>query len=113
MEQSYTQETAKYISAILEQTPNGILLVDKETRIQYVNPSFLEMFHCEDEEILEQPAAQFVHSDCFERAIAEGGKLMVKESMKRAVDACVKAGIGLTAMKTQAAFSAKRIIMRR
>jgi predicted aldo/keto reductase-like oxidoreductase len=26
--------------------------------------------------------------------------------MKRAVDACVKAGIGLTAMKTQAAFSA-------
>jgi predicted aldo/keto reductase-like oxidoreductase len=33
-------------------------------------------------------------------------RLMVKDSMKRAVDACVKAGIGLTAMKTQAAFSA-------
>jgi predicted aldo/keto reductase-like oxidoreductase len=33
-------------------------------------------------------------------------RLMVKEKMKRAVDACVKAGIGLTAMKTQAAFSA-------
>ena len=33
-------------------------------------------------------------------------RLMVKEEMKRAVDACVKAGIGLTAMKTQAAFSA-------
>jgi len=32
--------------------------------------------------------------------------LMVKEKIKRAVDACVKAGIGLTAMKTQAAFSA-------
>ena len=33
-------------------------------------------------------------------------RLMVKDEMKRAVDACVDAGIGLTAMKTQAAFSA-------
>ena len=33
-------------------------------------------------------------------------RLMVKDKMKRAVDACVKAGIGLTAMKTQAVFSA-------
>jgi predicted aldo/keto reductase-like oxidoreductase len=33
-------------------------------------------------------------------------RLMVKGEMKRAVDACAKAGIGLTAMKTQAAFSA-------
>jgi len=33
-------------------------------------------------------------------------RLMVKEDMKRAVDACVNAGIGLTAMKTQATFSA-------
>ena len=33
-------------------------------------------------------------------------RLMVISEMKKAVDACVKAGIGLTAMKTQAAFSA-------
>ena len=33
-------------------------------------------------------------------------RLMVQDKMKRAVDACVAAGIGLTAMKTQAAFSA-------
>ena len=33
-------------------------------------------------------------------------RLMVISEMKRAVDACVKAGLGLTAMKTQAAFSA-------
>jgi len=33
-------------------------------------------------------------------------RLMVKNEMKKEVDACVKAGIGLTAMKTQAAFSA-------
>ena len=76
-----SQETAKHISAILEQTPNGVLLVDKETRIHYVNPSFQEMFRCADEELLGQPAAQFVHSDCFERAIARGGKLMAKESV--------------------------------
>ncbi len=33
-------------------------------------------------------------------------RLKTNNKMKRAVDACVKAGIGLTAMKTQAAFSA-------
>jgi aryl-alcohol dehydrogenase-like predicted oxidoreductase len=33
-------------------------------------------------------------------------RLMQKDEMKRAVDACAEAGIGLTAMKTQAAFSA-------
>ncbi|HCY87060.1 MAG TPA: aldo/keto reductase [Desulfobacteraceae bacterium] len=33
-------------------------------------------------------------------------RLMVKDEMKRAVEACVTAGIGLTAMKTQAAFTA-------
>jgi predicted aldo/keto reductase-like oxidoreductase len=33
-------------------------------------------------------------------------RLMVTDKMKRAVDACAGAGIGLTAMKTQAAFSA-------
>jgi len=33
-------------------------------------------------------------------------RLMLKPEMKKAVDACVQAGIGLTAMKTQAAFSA-------
>ncbi len=33
-------------------------------------------------------------------------RLMVTDKMKRAVDACARAGIGLTAMKTQAAFSA-------
>jgi predicted aldo/keto reductase-like oxidoreductase len=33
-------------------------------------------------------------------------RLMGKDKMKKAVDACVKAGTGLTAMKTQAAFSA-------
>ena len=73
------QETSSHISAILQQTPNGVLLVDNETRIRFVNPSFREMFHCNNEELMDQPAAKFVHSDCFERAIAAGGRLMVKE----------------------------------
>jgi PAS domain S-box-containing protein len=73
--------TTAHINAILQQTPNGVLLVDKGTRIRFINPAFREMFHCQDEELLGQPASKFVHSDCFERAIAAGGRLMVKESI--------------------------------
>jgi hypothetical protein len=39
------------------------------------------MFRCGDEKLLDQLAKKFVHSDCFERAIAAGGALMVKESI--------------------------------
>ena len=70
-----------HTSAILQQTPNGVLLVDKETRIRFDNPAFLTMFHCANDELLGRPAKDFVHSDCFERAIAAGGSLMVKESI--------------------------------
>ncbi len=72
---------ACHISGILEQTPTGVLLVDMETHIRYVNAAFLEMFHCSYGAALGQRALKFVHSDCFERAIAQGGRLMVKESI--------------------------------
>ncbi len=72
---------AAHTSAILEHTPNGVLLVDHDTLIRYVNPSFRKMFHCGQEELLGKPAAEYVHSDCFERAIAAGGNLMVKETI--------------------------------
>jgi len=72
---------ATHTSAILEHTPNGVLLVDRDTRIRFVNPAFLRMFHCGGEELLGRPAAEFVHSDCFERAIAAGGHLMVRETI--------------------------------
>jgi PAS domain S-box-containing protein len=75
------KQTALHITAILQHTPNGVLLVDRDTYIQYVNPAFLDMFHCGNEELLGQPAAKFVHTDCFERAIAAGGRLMVKETV--------------------------------
>jgi PAS domain S-box-containing protein len=80
MKLSKSEETA-HTSAILEHTPNGVLLVDKTTRIRFVNPSFLTMFHCADDKLLGRQAKKFVHSDCFERAIAAGGSLMVKESI--------------------------------
>lgn len=81
MKANNAQDTSIQVNAILQQTPNGILLVDKETRIRFVNPAFREMFRCADEELLGHPASKFVHSDCFERAIAKGGRLMVKESV--------------------------------
>lgn len=80
MEASKNQVSA-HTGAILQHTPNGILLVDKQTRIRFVNPAFRTMFKCADDELLGQLARDFVHSDCFERAIAAGGSLMVKESI--------------------------------
>jgi len=80
MELSKTQ-VATHTIAILQHTPNGVLLVDKETRVRFVNPAFLTMFQCRNEELSGRKAAEFVHSDCFERAIAAGGSLMVKQSV--------------------------------
>ena len=81
MEEKDNKETIPHVNEILQQTPNGILLVDKKTRIKFINPAFRDMFHCCDEKLLGQPASGFVHSDCFERAIEVGGTLMVKESI--------------------------------
>jgi PAS domain S-box-containing protein len=78
-ESSGGRETSPYIAAILQHTPNGVLLVDKETLIQFVNPSFRRMFRCSQTELLGEPAAGFIHSDCFERAIEAGGHLTVRE----------------------------------
>ncbi len=74
-------QVAAHTSAILQHTPNGVLLVDAETRIRFVNPAFLTMFQCAGDKLLGQLAKDFVHSDCFERAIAAGGSLTVKESI--------------------------------
>lgn len=81
MKDASSEISAAHASAILAHTPNGVLLVDGEARIRFVNPSFRVMFHCPDEELIGRSAAEFVHSDCFERAIACGGNLMVKETV--------------------------------
>ena len=72
----------EHTSAILQHTPNGVLLTDRDARVCFVNPAFQTMFQCDGETILGQPAAELVHSDCFERAIAAGGNLMVKETIE-------------------------------
>ena len=74
-------QVATHTSAILRHTPNGVLLVDEDTRIRYVNPAFLLMFQCGDEKVLDRFAGEFLHSDCFERAINAGGSLLAKESI--------------------------------
>jgi PAS domain-containing protein len=79
-EEQDPQRSSPYVADILEHTPNGVLLVDSGTCIQFVNPAFRTMFHCEGERLLGEPAARFVHCDCFERAIAAGGTLMLKET---------------------------------
>jgi PAS domain-containing protein len=73
--------TGAHAGAILLNTPNGVLVVDRETRVRFINPSFQRMFRCEQESGLGRRAAELVHSDCFERAIAAGGHLMVKETV--------------------------------
>jgi PAS domain S-box-containing protein len=75
------QNTSPYVGAILQQTPNGILLVDRETRIRFVNPAFRTMFRCGEEKLIGEMAGRFVHCDCFERAITAGGQLMVKSAV--------------------------------
>jgi PAS domain S-box-containing protein len=83
MEPSVAHEDppAPYVVSILEKTPNGVLVVDRQTRIRFVNPSFKKMFDCADEPLVGEAAARFVHSDCFERAIAAGGNLMVRTTI--------------------------------
>jgi PAS domain S-box-containing protein len=81
MTPSPSEISAAHAGAILQHTPNGVLLVDQEACIRFVNPAFRTMFRCGDEDLLGKPASQYVHSDCFERSIAAGGRLMVKETI--------------------------------
>jgi len=82
MKRSSLELAAVHAVAILRHTPNGVLLVDQECHIRFANPAFRTMFSCGAEDLTGKPAAQYVHSDCFERAIAAGGSLMVKESIR-------------------------------
>lgn len=82
-EQKNKKAIEKYALAIIEQTPNGVLVVDKETRILFVNNSFCSMFQCSAEEAMGQKAFEWVHSDCFDRAIKAGGRLIIKESASK------------------------------
>ena len=81
MKITHGEIAAAHTSAILQHTPNGVLLTDRDARICFVNPAFQTMFHCAGETILGRPAAEVLHSDCFERVIAADGNLRVKETI--------------------------------
>lgn len=69
------------VGSILQHSPNGILLVDEEARIQFVNPAFRKMFRAGDGDLTGRKASEFLHSDCFEQAINAEGDLSVRGSV--------------------------------
>ena len=75
-----TEETPD-VSSILQHSPNGILLVDEEARIRFVNPAFRKMFCTGGGDLTGRKASDFLHSDCFERVIADAGRLSVRGSV--------------------------------
>lgn len=72
------REETHAVSSILQHTPNGVLLVDGQARIEFVNPAFRKMFCTGRGDLTGRKAAEFLHSDCFEEAIAGGGELSVR-----------------------------------
>jgi PAS domain S-box-containing protein len=72
-----SRETAE-ASAILQHTPNGVVVVDEEGRIRFCNRAFRKMFCTGEADLNGRKAADFLHSDCFEEAIAAGGELSVR-----------------------------------
>ncbi|NQT91324.1 MAG: PAS domain-containing protein [Lentisphaerae bacterium] len=71
--------TEAHERAILQWTPNGVLLVDRDGSIRFANPSFRRMFRCDSVELLGQPVSRFLESDCFVRAMESSVPLTVNE----------------------------------
>jgi PAS domain S-box-containing protein len=69
------------VVSILVHTPNGVLVVDEEARIQFVNPAFRKMFRTGEGQLTGRKASEFLHSDCFEQAITAGGELSIRGSV--------------------------------
>ena len=70
--------TEKHERAILQQTPNGVLLVDRELCIRFANPAFREMFRCSEEKLIGKPIHDFLHADYLDELIAADEPTMVK-----------------------------------
>ena len=86
------RDAAYEISSILQPTPNGVLLVDAEARVRFVNPSFRKIFHAGEGDLVGRKAAELLRSDCLERAIAAGGELSVRGSIPE-LDVHYRAGL--------------------
>ncbi len=74
-------EEPRLVGSILRHSPNGVVLVDGDGRIRYVNPAFRKMFATGDGELNGRPVGQIAGSDCFDKAIASGGELSVRGSL--------------------------------
>jgi PAS domain-containing protein len=74
-------ERISEVDSILLHSPNGILMVDDKAGVQYANPAFRKMFATGSGDLTGKPAGEFLHSDCFERAIAAEGELSVRGSI--------------------------------
>jgi PAS domain-containing protein len=70
----HLRRQANRISLILQYTANGVLLVNRDTmRIEFANPAFRRMFHCEAEDPKGRLVGEVMKGDHFERAAAAGG----------------------------------------
>jgi len=76
-----TNHEAPEVHSILKHTPNGLLLVDEDARIQFINPAFRKMFCTGDGDLIGHKASEFLRSDCLERSIATGKGLSVRGSV--------------------------------
>ncbi len=71
-------DSIQEVNSILAHTPNGVVLVDGQARIRFVNPAFRRMFAAPDGNLIGRKASDYLGSDCFEQVIARGGEISVR-----------------------------------
>jgi len=67
--------------SILLHTPNGVLLVDEDAHIRFVNPAFRRMFSTGEGDLVGRKAVEVLQSECCEKAIAAEGEVLVRGSV--------------------------------
>ena len=70
--------TEKHERALLQQTPNGVLLVDRDLCVRFANPAFRKMFKCAEKKLIGKPVGDFLDSNYFKDLIAAGEAMTVK-----------------------------------
>jgi len=76
-----TAQSMPEVSSILQHSPNGIVLVDEQCRIQYVNPAMRKMFCTGNGDLTGRKASEVLHSDCFEQALRSDGETSIRGSL--------------------------------
>jgi len=74
----YMRRQAAHATSIIENSPNAVVLVDGDGNIQFTNPGFRNIFRCQEELLVGKPVEDFIHSDCFSRALQSKGFLAEK-----------------------------------